>query len=357
MLVTLSLLELTSGWMSLSGGRGHHVRYHGARRPFLSPTAVLGSQVLDVDFERVDPSEKQQKEDANDEDNDEKTLIDLSLDSDPEWKEARIPFIDGENYIDVKLAFMVELDGVNYGIGIPFDPAAALAFENNGTVSYLSPDLDENEELMQLMAVQLQEHVGQDLQLKRTPRVLTIVGPLENYTKNWKENILPDPVDTKLLLEDDTDNDLDFFHNFMKEELGEEEYERTLKESPDGISDELMALFDVPGLGTKEDDVEGMEELLKSVLDEPEQQLKALEELGANLNHEGVGLKLVSYILPDAKAYSLVQLLKPYVLVGKYIESKDDTHFELLSPEEATILVPRLEESFKEDFQKAGLTP
>ena len=324
-----------------------------------APPLLLESQVVDVDFKNVDetPSEKQPPTVYAD-DSDSKTLLDLSLESDTELRDTRIPFVDGENYIDVKLAFMAEMDGLSYGIGVPFEPAAALAFEKgDGSVTCLSPDVDENEEFLQLMAAQLQEHVGEDLRLKRTPRVLTISGPLENYTKNWEENILPDPVDAKTLLGDDSDNDLEFFHSFMKEELGEEEYERTLEESSDDISDEFRSLFDIPGLGTEVDDVRGMEKMVESMLDEPEEQMKRLEELGGpDLDHDGVGLKLVSYILPGGKSYSLVQLLKPFILIGRLVESKDDTRFELLSPEEAPILTPRLEAVCKEDFERFGLT-
>ena len=75
-----------------------------------------------------------------------KSLFDLSLESDPEFMDSRIPFIDysttksssGTNYIDVKLAFMAELDGAQYGIAIPFDSAAALTLEKeDGSVEYL----------------------------------------------------------------------------------------------------------------------------------------------------------------------------------------------------------------------------
>jgi hypothetical protein len=338
---SMLVAPLVSGWVATSSSRYNS-------RTFLS-------EVLDVDFERVNEMQPQRlhTEDSYEET---RTLLDLSFDSDPKWKEARVPFVDGENYIDTKLAFTAELDGVTYGIGVPFEPAAALAFESSdGSVSYLSPDEEENEELMQLMAVQLREHVCEDLRLKRTPRVLTISGPLANFTKNWKENILPGPVDKEFLLDDDTGEDLTFFHNFMKQELGEEEYGKTLQESSDWISDGLMSLFDIPGLGTNEDDVEGMENMVKSILD-TEAQMKELAELdGPNFEHEGA-LKLVSYIVPDGKSYSLVQLLKPYVLVGKLIESEGDTHFELISADEAPIIVPRLEEICRKEFQKAGVT-
>jgi len=211
--------------------------------------------------------------------------------------------------------------------------------------------------MMQLMAAQLQEHVGKDLQLKRTPRILTISGPLESYTKNWKGAILPDPISAKDLMEEDDDDDDDeiaAFHAFMKKELGEEEYEKTMKESDDDISDELKALFDIPGLGTQENDNAGIAELMRSMLDEPEAQMKTLEQIGS-LENQDAALKLVGYMLPNGKSYSLVHLLKPYVLVGKYIPDENDHHFELLSPQESLVIEPQLSKLFKDDLEKVGL--
>ena len=234
-------------------------------RTFRHPRVLLHSSgVLDVEFERVNPGENATSNGSISEENLDllgavkaKSLLDLSLESDPDFAESRIPFIDysstrnegGTNYIDVKMAFMADLDGAQYGIGTPFDSAVALTLERqvDGSVQYLSPDTDDNEELMQIMAAQLHEQVGTDLQLQRTPRVLTVGGPLDNYTKNWREKLLPDPVEPKDLM-DKSDEDLDFFHQFMRAELGDEEYEKTLSEDDDDgeLTAELLELFEVP---------------------------------------------------------------------------------------------------------------
>ena len=338
---------------------------------FLLPrsTATFQGQVVNADFVRVDSDAAPPNREVGDENSVgdySKSLFDLSLESDADFFETRIPFIDyhsrtgsGTNYIDVKLAFMVELNGAQYGIAIPFDSAAALALEKeDGSVQYLSPDLDENEELMAIMAEQLQEHVGDDLRLQRTPRVLTISGPLDNYTKNWQEKLLPDPIGpTELTDKVDEGDELAFFHKFMKDELGEEEYQKTLNETPDDDEmNELLRMFEVPGLGDRSDDVEGMEELLKSLLT-PEDDFEAAKEaLGLNsLDQEGVALKLISYVFAEGKSYSLVKLLKPFALVGKYVPDEKDARFELLTPAEEKIIFPRLEEVCKQDLEAAGL--
>jgi hypothetical protein len=290
----------------------------------------------------------------------EMSLFDLALDSDPKWKEARIPFVDHtqQRVIDGKLAFMVEVEGISYGIAVPFDyPAAVTAEDTDGSVTNMSPDDDDNEELMQIFATQLHEQIGEDLALKRTPKVLTIEGDLDNYTKNWQEEILPPPVDTKQLL-DDSDEDLEFFHDFMKRELGMEEYERTMAEpaTQDSIPDEIMELFDIPGLGERENDTAGMEEMLESLFeDDPFEAMN--EQLGAKkLEHDGVALKLISYRFKDGKSYSLVKLMKPFPLVGKYVEEPEGgIRFELMSPEEEAIVIPKLEQICQKDLEDAGL--
>jgi hypothetical protein len=176
----------------------------------LSALKLVG--VIDAEFESV-KSENDTQIDPSEtltDNKDGKTLFDLSLDADSDFKNTRIPFLDsssssedGTNYIDVKLAFMAELDGVQYGIGIPFDAAAAVTVEDKigGSVEYLSSEDDENDEYMQIMATQLREHVGDDLRLHRTPRVLTISGPLDTYTKNWKEKLSPKPFEVEELLD------------------------------------------------------------------------------------------------------------------------------------------------------------
>jgi hypothetical protein len=380
-LILLALGQRIAGWLPLrthlsvpSKSRRHpsfsrstqHVHFscshHSSKLTWLTRNVVSRLQaapVIDADFERVQEGNRTASVPsavaAGDDAIASKSLFQLSLDADPDWNETRIPFMDGRgNFIDVKLAFMATLDGVQYGIGVPFDHAAALTVEQkDGTTANLSPDDEESEELIQIMAGQLQEHVGTDLSLKRTPRILTITGPLEEHTQDWKDKVLPQPVDTKTLL-DDTDEDLDSFHNFMKKELGEEEYKRTLQEDAFDIDDELLELFGEFG----EDGSKRGTDLFPDGLDEDDDKfIKEMDDfLTKGLSHDGVALKLISYSLPDGNTYSLVQLLQSYALVGKYHEDGDDIRFDLLSPDEASLLVPRLEEVCRDDLTKAGLT-
>lgn len=410
------------------------------RRPFIisssSRLTVSASRdnIVDAEFERVEENDDSLKPKAKEENNkqtsnekrssspgkanSEKSLFELSLEassaadgsqsSDLDLNNLRIPFVDtgpdmDGKYIDAKLAFTVELDGVTYGIGCTFDPAAAIVFEKpDGTVVNVPPDpeppgirskeatddgnsnkdedvLENRQELMEIFAAQLQENVDEDLKLIKTPRCLTIAGPLEKYTDQWQDNLLPKPVSTKELL-DESDEDLDYFLDFMKKELGEEEVAKTLAGTEDTIKElgmtdeELLELFggadgisDTPfkNEGGDDDDADlaAMEDILKStLLSTPEEQLQEFQKAnGIDLDHDGVALKLVSYTFPkDKKAYSLVHLLKPYVLVGRYCnddkESDEMIRFDLIPPEEEKVLFPRLEQICKLDLEKAGLS-
>lgn len=335
------------------------------------------NEIVDVEFERnPDPEEdvpkkknksakKKKKKTGKKKKGSAKSLFEMSLELEPRWKDTRIPFVDTARTtcIDGTLAFLVELEGVRYGIAVPCDAAAAITLENtDGSVTNMYPDDDDNEELMEIMAAQLVEHVGPDLALKRTPRVLTIQGDLDQYTKNWEKEILPMPYEAKEILENinDEDDDLTWAHEFFKKELGEEEYEKTMAEpvTAEDVGDELMELFDIAGFGERSDDMKGIEELFQSLENQEDPTQAALDTLGSNpLDHEGAALKLISYLLEDGKSYSLVQLLKPYTLVGRLadIDDKKSLEFELLTQEEEKVVVPKLEELCRKDLEEAGL--
>lgn len=155
---------------------------------------------------------------------------------------------------------------------------------------------------------------------------------------------------------------LEFFHNFMKAELGQEEYEKTLNEEidDDEFTKEFLDLFAVPGLGERSDDIEGIEEYMESLLTPEKDFENAKKALRLdNMDHEGVALKLVSYVFAKEgrKAYSLVKFLKPYVLIGKFAsDEENDLRFELLTCEEERLILPRLEEECEKDLEKAGLS-
>ncbi|GKY93994.1 hypothetical protein MPSEU_000366200 [Mayamaea pseudoterrestris] len=350
--------DKVDGWVSSS----RPLHQDGFLRQFA--TGRKRQPIVDAEFERVqliaERADDAQAFEKTGEASQSKSLIEMSLEADSDFNNTRVPFIDvggtSQRYIDVRLAFMVACDGVEYGIGIPFDHTAAITVESNdnGSVQYISPDDDDNEEIMQIFAAQLQTQVGEDLTLKRTPRVLTIAGPLETCTNDWMENILPKPVDIDDLMKEESDENSEFIHTFMKEELGQDLYQSVMdEEASDDLSEDIQSLFNVPGLGDQADDSEGMKELIESMREEHDVQTsKKLTEIGRDLDHDGVALKLVSYLFPGGKEYSLVYLLKPYILIARSARSDDDLQFNLLTRDEEKIVAPRIEALCKDDLDR-----
>lgn len=70
-----------------------------------------------------------------------------------------------------------------------------------------------------------------------------------------------------------------------------------------------------------------------------------------------VPLKLIGYTFCESgKSYFLVKPLKPYTLVGRHINTeKDIISFELLSPNEEKLVMPKLERICQEELEANGL--
>jgi hypothetical protein len=336
--------------------------------------AKTNDSFLDVEFEKVKRKEKETatKQLSSSSSTGSKSLLDLSLDMDPRWKEARIPFCYDDRYIDCHVAFTVDLDGTTtYGIGVPCDAAVAIVMEHsNKVITYMNPALEEHDELVQIMASQLQELLGDDVFLKRTPKILTISGNLNKYiTEHWQDDLFRETVSTQDLM-DDSDEGLDFFYDFMKSQLGEREFQKTLeecrrqgdknKDEPVANQEQLLDLFNIPGLGNQQDDVDGLEKMLQELTSSKDiSESESFAKLGEDLEHEGVALKLFGFhFREDGKSYSLVKLLKPFTIVGKYVDNadKDDLRFDLLTPQEEAIVIPRLEQICKADLEQSGLS-
>ena len=369
---------------------------------------VAFERVVDVEVSRVPPRRRSTtkgttpKSDNNNNKNDEmpplvaQSLLDWSLNADPRWKETRTPFCRGEEYIDGKVAFVVELEGSHYGIAVPFDEAVAVIIQdnnhhqrtagrdnddnnnNNNMVEYVNPDLyEENEEyqeLLEIMAAQVQNEFGEDITLRKTPKVLTISGDLSPVTDQWETKVFGAPVgvDEMMTLEEDdassssSDEELEGFLDFMRNELGDEEFEKTMTEEPSEQDKEAMKFFQLPELNNNDPDV--LKDLITSMQDDLKEdsgvQAKARE---FEINKEDMALKLLSFEFGESgKSYSLMKLLRPYVLVGRLDkdaaasegEGEDPAkgiRFELLTSEEESAVIPRLEEVCKEELVAAGL--
>lgn len=357
----------TDAWISSSSSIGISST---RGRPFFANQGDF----VDVDFERVSEFSNKNDDDATSTTSSTtdkkaaapKNLFDASLAADPnlDWNNVRIPFCRGQEYIDGKLTFTIDMEGVTYGIAIPYDDAVAIVEESPkvGNILYIRPDEEDESgegiELMEIMARQVQENLGEgELELRKTPKVLTISGGLSKYTENWEKDLVPKSLTTKELLGDD-DPDVAEFYEFMRSELGDDVFEKTLNEDPKDIDPELLKLFDIPGLGDQGDDMDGLEAMLKDMIEEEEQGV-VKEAQAFEPDTEGMALRLIGFNFGDgSKAYSLVKLLQPYTLVGKLIEDddKDTIKFELLTAEEEKLIIPELEKLCLQDLETSGLS-
>ncbi|KAG7344276.1 hypothetical protein IV203_022284 [Nitzschia inconspicua] len=366
---------------------------------FVSTQPDQEDDIVDVEFEPVVPSrsssdqkrkKRQTDSDLFDADSlseaifgESKTLIDLSFETaeNEAYQNLRIPFCQGEEYIDGRLAFMVDFEGQSYGIAVPYDDAVVLISQETGeeetksgkyqTVTHTSnipPEMygtnEEYAELMEIFAKQVQEQLGEEFQLRKTPKVLTISGGLDKITKDWEKTVVSDPVPIEDLLEviesksqTQVDKELDDFFQFMRQELGDEEFENTMN-GDDELSDEdkeLLKYFDVPKI--RMDDPESLDELFKSFSND----LKQNEVSGANKfkpKLENAALKILGYTFKDSgQSYFLVKPFQPVTLVGRHMkDEKDSIRFQLLTPEEEKVLIPKLEKICEAELKAKGLT-
>lgn len=319
----------------------------------------LYSNIIDVEFSKEDDDGSQILNSGGAE-----TLLDYSLNMDPEWKDIPVRFIDTESagknkYIDCKLAFLIEMDGVEYSIAVPCETQVGVVCEGSfvgGNPShYLDSDDEENIELMEIAAAQFAKEFGEELKIKRTPRTLTVEGDLESITKDWSSMLDSQNIKTEQLL-DDEDEDDKFIDDFFRRELGANYREEFLIEDKE-IDDEvekISGFFNIPGVGTEVGDVDGIDELFNEIESGADIE-KAKEYELSNENTGDSTLRLLSFQGPDQNYYSLVQMLKPVILVGREDPDVEAPKRVLLTKDMADQIIPRLESQFKEELDAVGI--
>jgi hypothetical protein len=239
--------------------------------------------------------------------------------------------------------------------------------------SNISPEMyhtnEDYAELMEIFAVQVQEQLGEEYRLRKTPKVLTISGGLDKITKGWEKTVVSKPIPIEDLLnvvkpksKAQLNQELDEFYEFMRQELGDEEFEKTMN-GEDELSKEDMELlkyFEVPKFlneNVDDNNLNELEELTQSILKDLEMDsVSGADEFKPNLEY--AALKILGYTFTDTgKSYFLVKPLKPITLVGRHMkEEKDCIRFQLLSPEEEKVIIPKLEKICQEELEANGLT-
>jgi hypothetical protein len=226
---------------------------------------------------------------------------------------------------------------------------------------------EEYAELMEIFAVKVQEQFGEEYLLRKTPRVLTISGGLDKITKNWDRYVLSEPVPIDDLMKtmaekDDAtlDKEVEEFYEFMRRELGEEEFQSTMNADLDGLTEDdlkILEFFENPGVGSQKDDLKGLEELAKTMSKDLELGgVEGAEDFTPDLDN--AALKLLGYTFTESgKSYFLVKPFQPIVLVGRHLKDETDCiRFELLTPEEEKLIIPKLEALCENDMKAKGLS-
>jgi len=343
---------------------------------------------------------------------DELNLIQYSQNQDPEWKSMPISYCDivSNTYIDCNLVFYVkdpsfkdsnsgsgrdggagasEYEGAEYALGVPTEIPIVVALElddkdddgktsNRGTntvnlnkVLPINPDFEEEvegsmteeekEEIFQLAARALQTEYGKSIRMKKTPRVLTLEGDLDEIIGNWKDVLLGNnnnkkkkediSIDDALnILDDEDDEEEDYFDKIMRRDLGDD-YMSLLDDDDDDpeLDAELLKLFDNSAIS----DEESLDTLLNEI-DTQESQYKetTYNDLVQQLQPSSA-LKLLNFIGPGDKEYTILKPLRPILLVGKE-DPSDYTRRILLTEEERAVILPRLEKSCRDGLEEAG---
>lgn len=328
--------------------------------------------------------------------NSQMSLVEYSQKQDPDWKSMPVAFCDtvSNSYIDCNLAFYVKDplgqngQGAEYSLGVPCEVPIVVALEtaddeengngenDNAAVTNLSRVIpinpentdkddilgeDEKNEIFQMAARALMEEFGSEIRLKKTPRVLTIEGNLEEVIGDWKEVLLESVSNSKdvgklsfedaLGLFDDNNNDgEDYFDKIMRRDLGPD-YMKLADEDGDGeIDEELLKLFDLDSL-SKDGDMSEVLDFLKNsggsnnIDDDFDNLLQQLKPSAA--------LRLLNFMTEDGKEVTILRPVRPMLLLGRE-DPEDYTRRILLTDEEMAEVLPRLESVCREGLEKAG---
>ncbi len=405
----------------------HHHHHHprsSVGKLDLSPKNIIDAEVISPDDDDDVNNVKSTESSLND-------LIEYSQNLDPAWKTMPIAFCDAQSntYIDCNLAFYVRdpttpsILGENveeYALGVPCEIPIVVAIEidddstivadatkvvNLSRVIPINPDDnnysesglhnnnndnniiimqdEEKEEIFQLAARALMDEFGPSIRLKRTPRVLTMEGNLDDVLGgDWRrvlwggasqrerernrkgtdddgddddddktslENMLHEYTDDEEGVKKDI-GDEDFFDTIMKRDLGND-YESLVDDDDNDIDEDLLKLFD-DSAEIFDDDLDELMDKVKEIkteIDEADGEESSYDALLRKLQ-PSAALRLLNFLGPDGREYTILRPLRPILLVGKE-DPEDYTRRILLSEEERAKILPRLESACREGLE------
>lgn len=223
---------------------------------------------------------------------------------------------------------------------------------------------EDKEEIFQMAARALMDEFGPNIRMKKTPRVLTLEGDLDGVIGDWRNVLLGSSMGgsegkaAKMSLDealneygedDDDDDEEDFFDTIMKRDLGPDYMK--LVDDDDDMDEELLKLFDNPE--ELLDDEDSLDVLMENInAQETKFKDSTYDQLVQKLQ-PSAALKLLNFLGPGGKEYTILRPLRPILLVGK--EDPDDyTRRILLTEEEKGVILPRLEDACRKGLEEAG---
>lgn len=288
---------------------------------------------------------------------------------------------EGGSFIQCYMLNLADIGEDQYGVGFPVDTPVMVGYFEGTEFMAVEEDYPDYDHLMNHVAVQMDSN---DLQLYRTPVVLTLQGELDETDDEYEDEEVDDDdeydddeeeltLEELLALEDEYDEE--------DENIDDEEYDdgdediqngkderdpmsKFMNESPVGkIDPKYNAQPDVtifrPKGGVDTSDLP--EDAF--VTEEDTKALKAAHRRADKIISFASDIKLIASFHYKKRNYHLVKLLEPLFIVGKRIPDIKGYYFNLLEGQESAKITPVLEkllaERNEEDKRRVrmGLSP
>lgn len=288
---------------------------------------------------------------------------------------------EGGSFIQCYMLNLADIGEDQYGVGFPVDTPVMVGYFEGTEFTAVEEDYPDYDHLMNHVAVQMDSN---DLQLYRTPVVLTLQGELDEEDNDEYEDEGDEDDDEYdddeeemsleelLALDDEYDDDEEEDEDIDEEEeegrpKGKEERDpmsKFMNESPVGkIDPKYNAQPDVTIFRPKgEVDTSGLPEDA-FVTEEDTKALKAAHRRADKIISFASDIKLIASFHYKKRNYHLVKLLEPLFIVGKRIHDIKGYYFNLLEGQESAQVTPVLEkllaERNEEDKRrvKMGMSP
>lgn len=110
---------------------------------------------------------------------------------------------------------------------------------------------------------------------------------------------------------------------------------------------QIMELFNIPGFKNQNDNNIGLQHIIDDLCLDFAKKINHYDGYNNFMNIEPIALRLVSFQDSYRRAYSVVQLLQPMILIGRRDETLKINQCLLLTSKEADYILPNLEKTFK----------